>query len=132
MSELIGFKYRNRKGWDRVFRWHDSGDLQSKEHLEKIVQVAKNLPDIRFWLPTRERKMIQEYISDHGRFPRNLIVRLSAQSIGQVEKPLDGTVSSSVASGKGFSCPARSQGNACLECRACWRKDIKLVDYAAH
>jgi hypothetical protein len=36
------------------FRWHDSGDIQSVEHLEKIVQIAKNLPNIQFWIPTRE------------------------------------------------------------------------------
>src|SRR5262245_26001367 len=34
------------------FRWHDSGDLQSVDHLRKIVLVAEGCPEIRFWLPT--------------------------------------------------------------------------------
>ena len=29
------------------FRWHDSGDIQSLQHLINIVQIAKNLPDIK-------------------------------------------------------------------------------------
>jgi Gene product 88 len=35
--------YRSR---DRHFRWHDSGDLQSIEHLRNIVAVCMNLPRI--------------------------------------------------------------------------------------
>jgi len=31
---------------DRYFRWHDSGDLQSIEHLRKIIQVCNFLPRV--------------------------------------------------------------------------------------
>jgi hypothetical protein len=53
VSTLI---YRSR---DRYFRWHDSGDLQDLEHLQKIIQVCKNLPHVRFWLPTREYQTVE-------------------------------------------------------------------------
>lgn len=33
------------------FRWHDSGDIQSIEHLEKIVAVCKATPAVKHWLP---------------------------------------------------------------------------------
>jgi hypothetical protein len=59
MVELIGKKYRKATGNGRVFRWHDSGDLQNVEHLSKIVEIAKQLPTIQFWLPTRERKIVR-------------------------------------------------------------------------
>ena len=36
-----------------VFRWFDSGDLQSLDHLEKIILIAQKMPYIKFWLPTR-------------------------------------------------------------------------------
>ena len=46
---------------DRYFRWHDSGDLQSLDHLGKIIQVCRNLPRIKFWLPTREYQTVEAY-----------------------------------------------------------------------
>ena len=30
-----------------VFRWHDSGDIQGLEHLDKIVRIAIATPDIK-------------------------------------------------------------------------------------
>ena len=36
------------------FRWFDSGDLQSVEHLEKILWVARKTPTVGHWLPTHE------------------------------------------------------------------------------
>ena len=34
---------------NRYFRWNDSGDLQGLEHLEKIVQVCRNLQVCQFF-----------------------------------------------------------------------------------
>ena len=34
----------NSIGDDEYFRWHDSGDLQSLSHFEKIVEVAIKTP----------------------------------------------------------------------------------------
>lgn len=133
MAELIGKKYRNRSGADRVFRWHDSGDLQSVDHLSKIVEIAKSLPDIRFWLPTRERGIVQNWIVRHGAWPDNLTVRVSAAMVGQETGPTPkGTVGSTVGADTGHLCPAKGQGNACLDCRACWNKNVESVDYSLH
>src|SRR5690606_140377 len=62
----------------RWFRWHDSGDLQSPSHLEKIATIAQATPHVRFWLPTREKAFVYTYLKRHGSFPENLVVRLSA------------------------------------------------------
>ena len=43
-----------------VFRWHDSGDVQDLEHLQKIYEVCRLTPSKRHWLPTREA-----WIKDH-------------------------------------------------------------------
>jgi hypothetical protein len=45
------------------FRWHDSGDLQSLDHLKKIFEVCKLTPSIQHWLPTREASIINLYTS---------------------------------------------------------------------
>ena len=54
------------------FRWHDSGDIQSVQHLINIFEVCKNTPATRHWLPTQERKYLPM-----GSYPDNLVIRLS-------------------------------------------------------
>lgn len=133
MIALLALKYRNKKGNDRVFRWHDSGDLQSIEHLDSIVRIAYALPTIRFWIPTRERSMVRDWLRGNPLgFPRNLIVRISAAMIGQANTPLMGTVSSTVGANTGHACPAYSQGGQCGDCRACWNNSVESVDYPLH
>lgn len=132
MTALLRLKYRAKRGPDRVFRWHDSGDLQSLEHLSAIVRIANNLPDIRFWIPTREYATVREWARRFGAFPSNLTVRVSAPMIGAAAVAIPGTVSSTVSSGIGHACPAQSQGNACVDCRACWDKSVESVDYHVH
>ena len=133
MTALLRLKYRNKKGADRVFRWHDSGDIQSMAHLTAIVQIAVDLPDILFWIPTKEYGTVRQYLASHpAGFPSNLTVRVSAPMIGEQGKPIPGTVSSTVGSGQGYACPAPTQGNACGDCRACWNKNVKSVDYHVH
>jgi hypothetical protein len=116
------------------FRWFDSGDIQSLAHLEKIVQVANNLPQIKFWLPTKEYGFVQEFLSQKE-LPENLTIRLSGYMVdGPAPVALAsrlGLVTSTVAT-KDFSCPANSQGNKCLSCRACWDKETTNVAYKFH
>ncbi len=38
------------------FRWHDSGDIQSVDHLKKIFEVCNNTPQTIHWLPTQKRR----------------------------------------------------------------------------
>jgi len=117
------------------FRWHDSGDVQSVKHLKKIAQIAKNIPSIQFWLPTREYGFVSQYLKKHKMFPSNLVVRLSAYMVdGQPPVLLAnrlGLITSGV-SKVGFTCPASNQGNKCLSCRACWDKNISNINYKKH
>lgn len=118
------------------FRWHDSGDIQSIDHLYKIVQVCKLTPDTKHWLPTREYKLVEQYIDKYGSLPSNLVVRLSAHKVDfpapdKLAKKL-GVQTSSVITSKHFTCPSSKQGNKCLECRACWDKSIANVSYSKH
>lgn len=132
MTALLAAKYAKKTGDDKVFRWHDSGDLQNAEHLSAIVQIAKDLPGIRFWLPTKEYSLIRKWILAHGSFPENLAVRVSAPMLGAEMVSIPGTVSSTVGSGKGFACEAYTRGGKCGDCRACWKKEIVSVDYPRH
>ena len=61
------------------FRWHDAGDVQNLEHLNKIFEVCEATPDTKHWMPTREA-----WIKDHlDRKPSNLVIRFSPPMIGQ-------------------------------------------------
>jgi hypothetical protein len=120
-----------------VFRIHDSGDLQSLEHLEKIAAVCEATPDVRHWLPTREYAIVTEYKEKHGTFPANLNIRLSAYMMdgplptGAAER-LGVTVSGVTSDPSKVTCPAYKQGGVCGSCRACWDKNQAVVNYPKH
>lgn len=123
------------------FRWHDSGDLQSVDHLLKIVQIAELMPQTGFWLPTREAGIVKDFVKTYGRIPANLTVRLSAMFVDQpVKIPASLANESSIVSANvhskaepvGFVCNAPSQGGECKACRACWDTSIKAVSYHVH
>lgn len=117
------------------FRWHDSGDIQSVEHLEKIVRVAHLCPKVSFWLPTREPGILSAFLKGGGIIPENLTIRLSAFMVNAPapEKLAEslGAVSSVVTTGAG-NCNAPRQGGKCLDCRKCWDKKEKVISYEQH
>ncbi len=142
---------RGKYGRDRYFRWHDSGDLQSVGHLRRIVRIAELVPGVKFWLPTREYGIVEDYLSRWGDFPPNLCVRLSAHYIGESvdigtrHPSLRSLPSSTVHAGWGKAVPAPSgrakesiecraytRGNECGSCRACWSIEVKNVSYPKH
>ena len=109
-----------------VFRWHDSGDVQDLEHLNKIYDVCRLTPTRRHWMPTREA-----WIKDHlNRAPSNLVIRFSAPMVDQAA-PASWKNTSTVVTANA-TCPAPSQDNQCKDCRNCWNKEIKNISYGQH
>ena len=110
----------------KFFRWHDSGDVQDLEHLNKIYEVCKLTPEVKHWMPTREA-----WIKDHvSRAPSNLIIRFS---VPMIDQPAAGSWphTSTVVTSKA-TCPAPSQDGQCKDCRNCWNKEIKNISYGQH
>tara|TARA_R100000655_G_scaffold704_1_gene2945 strand:+ start:195 stop:788 length:594 start_codon:yes stop_codon:yes gene_type:complete len=111
-----------RQKW---FRWHDAGDVQDQQHLNKIFEICRLTPDTRHWLPTREA-----WIKDHlASKPDNLVIRFSPPMMDQRN---DTWPNSSMVVKTGATCPAPSQGGKCGSCRQCWDSDIKVVSYGKH
>jgi len=109
-----------------VFRWHDSGDVQDVDHLEKIFEVCRLTPNKRHWMPTREA-----WIKDHmHKAPANLVVRFSSPMIDQ--GPVKSWANTSTVSTKSRSCPAPDNNNECGSCRACWDPLVKNIEYGKH
>ena len=109
-----------------VFRWHDSGDVQDVQHLEKIFEVCRLTPEKRHWMPTREA-----WIKNHmHKAPANLVVRFSSPMIDQ--GPVKSWANTSTVVTSGATCPSAQQGNECRDCRNCWNKEIKNISYGQH
>jgi len=136
----------------RSFRWHDSGDLQSMAHLEILAEIASQVPQVKFWLPTREAPTVRAYLETHGAFPANLIVRVSANRVDG-RAPAGFATVSGVHTRKGsapdgmLECRAyrtRADGSDapdrigtpetghCGDCRACWDSSTPAVSYPLH
>ena len=112
-----------RQKW---FRWHDAGDVQSIDHMNKILEVVRQTPGTNHWLPTQERP----YLPAVETVPDNLVIRLSGSKING-PAPTAWAHTSTVVT-KGATCPAPKQGGKCRECRMCWTKSIKNVSYGKH
>ena len=115
------------------FRFFDSGDIQGADMLDDINTVAWASPTIRFWLPTKEYKLVRDYDKD---IAPNLVIRVSAPS---VDKEFSGYTHIStvynkdnIDTAKGVVCPASKQDNQCGSCRACWSDKVSEVSYIAH
>ncbi len=140
MAELLLRKQANSRGVKDldVFRWHDSGDIQSAQHMRAIVRVAELTPSVRHWIPTREYREVTSYLKAGGRVPENLNVRMSAHMVGGRVPSFKGlpltvsTVRRDEPPAGTHQCPARQQQNACGSCRACWNRNIAVVNYPLH
>jgi hypothetical protein len=118
------------------FRWDDSGDFQSLDHITKVNNIAVRMPHIRFYKPTKESAMVGKWLKKNpDGFAENLFVKVSVPMIGNIfEKQPQGLDFASVGvdgNKKLFQCPAlKFQGNKCLDCDACWKKGN--INYPTH
>ena len=115
----------------KFFRWHDAGDLQGVWHLKNIMEVCKQTPSTKHWLPTREVKYTS--LMDPAVVPTNLKIIISDHMIDQATPVKSWPFSSGVSSSKKLAtCPAPSQGGKCGSCRACWDRGVTRVVYGKH
>lgn len=122
------------KGGEPYFRWHDSGDIQSADHLRRIFEVCRATPSVKHWLPTREVKMVREALAAE-KCPANLNIRVSSFMVksAPMRRLPEGTTTSTVSWGKApVSCPAYQNEGKCGDCRRCWDKSASNVNYPLH
>jgi hypothetical protein len=112
--EAMTFMIKRHSKKSGYFRWFDSGDLADISMLEKIVMICQATPTIKHWLPTREVKVVSDYLKIYKEFPDY------TSTVHHKEKA------------KGHDCPSRFQDNECRDCRACWNKEVKNVSYHKH
>ena len=122
--EAMAARIKNLK-W---FRWHDAGDVQSKEHMAKILEVCKLTPDTKHWLPTQERP----FLPAPEEVPANLVIRLSRSKIDGPSSKAWSHESGVTTETGARTCPAPDQKGKCLDCRKCWDKVVQTVVYGKH
>ena len=135
-SMVYLINHQGNKKDSNYFRWHDSGDIQSLQHLDRICQVARRTPNVRHWIPTREYAIVKQYKQSHEiygiKIPENLVIRLSAHMVDGDPPTGYGLPTSTVTRNGSRTCPAPDQGNKCLDCRACWDPKVSNVAYGYH
>lgn len=129
MTQAIADQHNN------YFRIHDSGDFFTPEYIRCWTRIARNLPDIKFWAPTRtwrflERPAWRDALLELASLP-NMAVRPSALHFGDAPPVIEGLAAGTTAAKDDWNCPAPLQENACGPCRACWEKEIPRT-YRAH
>jgi len=114
----------------KFFRWHDAGDIQSMDHLNKIFEVCKLTPETRHWMPTREAQFLNQIKPEA--VPKNLIIRMSSHMIDQKPVKFWPWTSTVTSKKEGASCPAPKQGGKCGSCRSCWDRNTPNIEYGKH
>tara|TARA_Y100000401_G_scaffold62146_1_gene49340 strand:+ start:459 stop:1166 length:708 start_codon:yes stop_codon:yes gene_type:complete len=135
----------------KFFRWHDSGDLQSVNHLKLIAKIANLTPNIKHWIPTREYNIYNTYLKTEKQ-PKNLVVRVSGHMVNKPAPNSFKNVSNVLNGAKlpGFTCKANENylkpgetckkcgtklskgGVHCCTCTACWDPKVKTINYYYH
>ena len=77
----IADKCRRRRK-NKFFRWHVAGDILDADYLDRMVKMAREFPDFRFWTYTKMYTLINEYVASHGgtmaaAIPGNLVIMFS-------------------------------------------------------
>jgi hypothetical protein len=120
-----------------LFRWFDSGDIYNYDMLLSIVSIAQNTPKIKHWLPTKEYSLVKKYESEFGKFPSNLVVRVSAPMMDVKLRGHSNTSSvcknSEITESKTDRlCRAFENNNSCGDCTLCWNKNVTNITYKYH
>lgn len=134
-----------RETGTEYFRVHDSGDLFNVAYATCWLEVCRQLPHVRFWIPTRA------WQQPSGTLPmfdpllqllrqlaqlQNVTVRPSALNFGDTAPVVAGLHAGSTAdTHDAFAarqCPAYSQGGHCGDCRTCWDEKETPVSYCRH
>jgi hypothetical protein len=99
-------------------------------------------------MPSREYKIVLDWMKANGDLPRNLVIRLSAHMVNaaapQYGLPTS-TVHTAVSPSSPFKvlnsnpipadtriCPAPKQDGKCGNCRTCWNPKVANVSYHIH
>jgi hypothetical protein len=135
---VTSIRKKNKKNRE-YFRIHDSGDFYSEKYVRCWIEICKQLPDTKFWAPTRSYKAEWvECLRELNSLP-NVTVRPSADMFDDQPPVIEGLAAGSTSHTPGggvpegcYECPAYKQGGNCVDCRVCWDLPLVCVSYKQH
>lgn len=78
-NRIIAACYRRRA--NKYFRWHVAGDIIDIDYFDNMIKIARMFPEFIFWTYTKNYKVVNEWIKNHGGnkkvLPKNLSVMFS-------------------------------------------------------
>lgn len=107
-----------------VFRWHVSGDIPDMEYLRMMCRVALKCKNTKFFAFTKKYELVNAYLKEGNKIPRNLKIIFSAWEGLNIENPFhfpeahvvkkDGTTTApkikNVCTGKCTECALHGRG----------------------
>jgi len=111
------------------FRVHDSGDLFSPIYTRCWGDIARRVPEVRLWIPTRSHRALlaESPMADYWReafdwlnSAPNVVCRPSADSFNDPAPSVAGFAAGSTAVDDAPTCLAHTRGHRCGSCRRCW------------
>ncbi len=69
----------SRRRKNKFFRWHVAGDIVDADYFQHMVDIAAKHPDFVFWTYTKNYKVVNSWVAEHGResIPANFAVMFS-------------------------------------------------------
>ena len=108
----------------KYVRWHSSGDIVDRQYLEGMCRVARKNKETHYLCFTKKYELVNDFLRDNKRIPKNLRIVFSAWSDWLPENPYNLPVA--YVSGKKFNndiIPADAIPciGKCYECQSCWQ-----------
>lgn len=113
-----------------AIRYHSFGEIPSYEYLLKMVELATNNADVKFYTYTKRYEWLERYVREHYLLPSNLVINVSIwhnnynNPYGFAEFIYDDGTDEEIA--KLPHCPAvdkngNETGFTCAKCKRCLR-----------
>lgn len=71
----------------KFFRWHVSGEIVNADYISNMVAIAKEYKNIIFWTYTKKYLLVNDYLAQNKRLPKNLIIMFSADENLKLDNP---------------------------------------------
>lgn len=130
----------NPKNKVKTLRYHSSGEIENYDYLLKMVEIAKEVPSVKFYFYTKRFNLLEKYLKEYKKFPDNLVCNVSVWHKNHLNYKLDGLNQFIYDDGDEPElsnvkhCPAVSKptkpggkgketGITCDKCGLCWRKN---------
>lgn len=126
-------------------RWFGSGDMPNMEFFKGMIRVAKKNPKVIYLAFTKQYRIVNEFVAQGGKIPRNLKVAFSTWMEWIPENPYNFPTTwvrfdpnkkceaelarfNQYIPKKAFKCP-----NKCANCLKCWQlKKGESVEFKKH